>query len=380
MHRRHTLLRSLGMAVLAVLLTGLLVTGIVATVVGMRAAQEPEPEAVTLTTTIRTRTLADELNGQLVAYPYATLDVAAEGTVTRAGLAAGATLQEGGIVGVVNERPILFLQGAVPAWRTLAPGARGADVRQLQDALMRLGYAVYDESGVYGDSTAYAVALLMGALGFDAVDASGAALPADRTKQTAIPQGQLVFLPSAAVIAASTCGTAGAAVAGTLCTLQTDARDYAVSFPASDVPDTSALQGASAVVPSADGTVNGTVGAVYEPPTDAADQSKDDDTGAGTQDRAVILQLENLDTAALPADPGSTRVTVTRQAGRTDALTVESSALRRDGDTVWVRTDTRERVPVRTGLCVQGICEVEGDGLADGMVVLLPTTGEGDDG
>ncbi|KFI65520.1 peptidoglycan-binding protein [Bifidobacterium cuniculi] len=378
-HRRHAWLRSLGIAVLAVLLTGLLVTGIVATVVGMRAAQEPEPEAVTLTTTIRTRTLADELSGQLVAYPHATLAVPAEGTVTRAGLAAGATLQEGGIVGVVNERPILFLQGAVPAWRTLAPGTRGADVRQLQDALMRLGYAVYDESGVYGDSTAYAAALLMGALGFDAVDASGAALPADRTKQTAIPQGQLVFLPSAAVVAADTCGTAGTAVAGTLCTLQTGARDYAVSFPASDVPDPAVLQGAPAVVPVADGPVTGTVGAVYEPPAVENDQSKEN-ADSGTQDRAVVLQLENLDTAALPADPGSMRVTVTRQAGRTDALTVESSALRRNGDTVWVRTDTRERVPVRTGLCVQGVCEVEADGLADGTVVLLPTDGERDDG
>src|SRR5207244_81786 len=54
--------------------------------------------------------------------------------------------------------PVLVLQGAQPAYRDLGPGAAGEDVRQLQAALARLGFDPGALNGVYGASTAGAVA------------------------------------------------------------------------------------------------------------------------------------------------------------------------------------------------------------------------------
>lgn len=376
------------MTLLAMLLVGLLVVGVVATTVGIQASREQPEKPVTLTTTIRTRTLADEVTGKLVAFPKATVHVPAEGTVTREGLTAGANLDEGGVIGVVDERPILLMQGAVPMWRTLAPGSKGEDVRQLQAALARLGYVIYDDAGVFGDSTALAVNQYLAALGYESVDATNAPLQSDDWKRTAIPRQQLVFSLSTPVMATSRCGIAGQKVAGELCVLETAEREHAIAFSTVDVSgaDLDALEGASVTIPTANGPIKGTVGKRYvaaeqaDVPTVGEEQVSQGNAGASVgngDDNRSYLRLENADTEKLQAESAKinsaeTPVTVTRMQGKADALTVESSALRQDGSQIWVMTEGGGRVNVDTGLCVQGLCEIDGDGLVDGMVIVLP--------
>lgn len=394
MHKRRPWLRGFGMVLLTGLLVATLIVGVVATTVGIQASRErPEPP-VTLTTTIRARTLSDDVGGQLMAFPNATVVVPAEGTVTRSGIAVGTSLDEGGVVGVVDERPILLMQGAVPMWRTLAPGMHGEDVRQLQASLARLGYAIYDDSGSYGDSTALAMNQYLTALGYEAVNASNEPLKADDWKQTAVPKQQLVFAPAAPVQAATTCGVAGRTVAGDLCILETMEREYAIAFSAAEVPDAGALEGARLSIPLSDETVNGTVGKPYDRPRQSGAKADDSAKAAQTEsaanntsseDNRVYLRVDNIDAAKLQAasaaiGAGDIRGTATRTQGAAEALTVESSALRMDGMKTWVLTKEGWHVDVETGLCVQGICEINGNNLADGTVVVLPSPDGSADG
>ncbi|MDQ1491470.1 MAG: hypothetical protein QOJ23_3984, partial [Actinomycetota bacterium] len=70
----------------------------------------------------------------------------------------GKDLTEGSVAFTTSGRPALVLQGAVPAYRDITPGAVGDDVRQLQQALVRLGFRPGRTDGVYDDRTGLAVA------------------------------------------------------------------------------------------------------------------------------------------------------------------------------------------------------------------------------
>jgi peptidoglycan hydrolase-like protein with peptidoglycan-binding domain len=70
----------------------------------------------------------------------------------------GHDLTEGSVAFTISGRPAFVLQGAVPAYRDIGPGAVGDDVRQLQEALVRLGFRPGRTDGVYDDRTGLAVA------------------------------------------------------------------------------------------------------------------------------------------------------------------------------------------------------------------------------
>src|SRR5262249_19340663 len=84
-------------------------------------------------------------------------------------------------------RPGGLVYGRVPAWRALAAGVHGADVRQLNHALVALGCATRAQldpaSKYFTAATGYALERLQARLG----------LPQTGT----LPLGQAVFLPSA---------------------------------------------------------------------------------------------------------------------------------------------------------------------------------------
>jgi multidrug efflux pump subunit AcrA (membrane-fusion protein) len=69
-----------------------------------------------------------------------------------------ASLEEGGVLLSASGRPVFVLQGAIPAFRDLAPGLSGDDVRQLEEALRRLGLDPGALDGRYDQRTAAAVA------------------------------------------------------------------------------------------------------------------------------------------------------------------------------------------------------------------------------
>ncbi len=92
--------------------------------------------------------------------------------ITGIEVVAGDEVIEGQRVVEVSGRPVFVMTGAVPVYRTLRPGMTGEDVTQLQQALTRLGCAVIDEPGVYGDSTKACVAQLYNDAGYDPVPTS----------------------------------------------------------------------------------------------------------------------------------------------------------------------------------------------------------------
>ncbi|GAA4596857.1 peptidoglycan hydrolase-like protein with peptidoglycan-binding domain [Actinoplanes octamycinicus] len=81
----------------------------------------------------------------------------------------GSTLKEGTVALEVSGRPIIALQGALPMYRALRPGAKGADVTQLQAALRRLGHLAGRPSGTFDAATTTAVDRLYDAVGYDPV-------------------------------------------------------------------------------------------------------------------------------------------------------------------------------------------------------------------
>jgi hypothetical protein len=69
----------------------------------------------------------------------------------------GSVLAEGDKALEVGGRPVLILQGKNPAYRDMRPGDNGPDVKQLEDALARLGLNPGSADGAYDDATARAV-------------------------------------------------------------------------------------------------------------------------------------------------------------------------------------------------------------------------------
>jgi peptidoglycan hydrolase-like protein with peptidoglycan-binding domain len=65
---------------------------------------------------------------------------------------------EGAVLLTASGRPVLIIQGQLPAYRDLAPGVSGEDVRQLEHGLKRLGFDPGPIDGIYDQQTGAAVA------------------------------------------------------------------------------------------------------------------------------------------------------------------------------------------------------------------------------
>jgi peptidoglycan hydrolase-like protein with peptidoglycan-binding domain len=118
--------------------------------------------------------------------------------ISKLGVAAGDTVRNGRLLAAIDGEPLFALSGNVPAWRDLAPGESGPDVRELQRALAALGYyGNGDTAGYFGAATEYAVSLYYEHLGYTPPSTGG------------VPAADVVFLPSlpATVVAAN--GAAG---------------------------------------------------------------------------------------------------------------------------------------------------------------------------
>ena len=116
---------------------------------------------------------------------------------------AGAEVTEGMVLAEVSGRPVIALGGPLPSYRTLVPGSTGPDVRQVQEALTRLGYHPGDVDGVYDGEVAAAVAALYAAVGYSAPSAAPEATAAlDAAKQRESAADKQVADADAALTAA----------------------------------------------------------------------------------------------------------------------------------------------------------------------------------
>jgi len=79
--------------------------------------------------------------------------------------AVGSEVKRGGQLFRVDDRPVVLLFGALPLYRTLMQGSRGADVRQFEENLRALGYAGFTVDDQFGAATTAAVRRWQKALG-----------------------------------------------------------------------------------------------------------------------------------------------------------------------------------------------------------------------
>jgi len=107
---------------------------------------------------------------------------------TGAGVAArlplpGAELRDGDVVFTTSGRPVFLLTGEQPAFRDLGPGIKGEDVRQLEEALVRMGFDSGPADGVYDSQTEGAVAAWYERAGFAPFTATAEQLAAVRARE-----------------------------------------------------------------------------------------------------------------------------------------------------------------------------------------------------
>jgi hypothetical protein len=256
---------------------------------------------------------------------------------------------------VNNGTPVVLLYGRVPAWRALSAGMHGADVRQLNRALVALGCATRAQldpaSKYFTAETGYALEKLQARLG----------LPRTGT----LPLGQAVFLPSALRVT-TVSGSLGAPAAGPVLAATSARRVVTIALDAAQQSLVKAGDKVRVTLPTGRVTpgVVSSVGKVA--------------TGGASPKVTVIVTLKHPQAAgALDQAPVTVAITTATAPG---ALVVPVDALlaRASGYAVEeVGPGGRHHlVPVSLGLFddAAGLVQVTGPGLAAGQRIVVPAS------
>jgi hypothetical protein len=308
----------------------------------------------------------------------------AEGTqlITKAP-SAGATLKQGDVALEVSGRPVFVLTGIVPMYRTLALGAKGDDVRQLQKALKALGISS-PVNGTFDTATVTAVKKLYTRAGYDPI-----AAPADPA-QVSVPSGEVLFLPRLPIRMDTVTGKAGGTATGQIGTVTDSTVVVQATLPVSDAQLLHAGLAAAFQLP--DGTqLPGKLDALGRDASAPAPQSTPqsgshdapaapDDAGSGPP--VTPLRFTATDPAALAPFSGQA-LKITVEVGTTggDVLTVPVAAVVTNADGharvhVQAAEGATRDVQVTLGLTAQGLVQVtpEGGPLEAGDRVVVGTT------
>jgi peptidoglycan hydrolase-like protein with peptidoglycan-binding domain len=150
----------------------------------------------TSTALVTRRTLVSQTQVSATLADAGSYSVVNQALGTLTGLpAVGKVVRQGRALYQVDGEPVVLLHGNVPAWRALSAGMTGTDVRELNTALVRLGYtsavALGPRAGwdYFGAGTASALERFQAHLGITSPTGS-------------LALGQAVFLPSAVKITA----------------------------------------------------------------------------------------------------------------------------------------------------------------------------------
>src|SRR5215472_2058998 len=292
----------------------------------------------------------------------ATLGYAGSYTVTGHGgtitwlPAAGQVIRQGQVLYRVNNgTPVFLLYGRVPAWRALSEGMHGADVRQLNRALVALGCATRSAldpaSKYFTAQTAYALEKLQARL-----------CPA---RTGTLPLGQAVFLPSA-IRVTTVPASLGAPAAGTVFAATSGRRVVTIALDAAQQSEVKAGDKVTITLLSGQATpgVVSSVGKVA--------------TGGSNPTVTVLVALAHPKAAgALDQAPVTVSITT---ASVKNALVVPVDALlaRASGGYAVEEVTAGGRhhlVPVVLGLFdnASGLVQVSGPGLAAGQRIVVPT-------
>jgi peptidoglycan hydrolase-like protein with peptidoglycan-binding domain len=234
----------------------------------------------------------------------------ARGTVT-ALPAVGQIIKQGQAIYRSDGVPVILLYGSVPAYRDLAQGASGADVKQLNAALVALGYATRSQldpgSDDYSWQTKAAVEKLQHAMG--------------ATEDGILHLGQAVFLPTALRIT-SVAATLGAPVGGVIAQATSTTRRVTVNLDATEQAQVKVGDPVVITLPGSR-TTPGKVSAVGTVATAPANSGADNNNSSPT----VEVDIAPTDPAATGSlDQAPVQVSITT-ASVSSALVVPVAAL-----------------------------------------------------
>jgi hypothetical protein len=170
-NRRTMVLGAVGIAVVAAIVGWVAGSRIQSPDAAKLEASAPEPSLITVP--VESRSLASNVvvRGD-IAYSDSTeirVEAGAEGAasiVTGQVPEVGDELAEGSVAIEVGGRPVIVLGGELPMYRSLAPGSTGDDVRQLEEAMARLGLDPGAVDGTYDGATENAVTALYARVGY----------------------------------------------------------------------------------------------------------------------------------------------------------------------------------------------------------------------
>jgi peptidoglycan hydrolase-like protein with peptidoglycan-binding domain len=172
MNRRAVLAAVAAAAVVAALLGWALGQRIKSPAEIAAATAPPEPSLITVPVELRELSSRVVIRGTVQSSEETAIQVSAaalgNAVVTRLPKIEGDELAEGEVAVEITGRPVIVLQGRLPAYRTMGPSMEGPDVRQLEEALVRLGYDVGAVDEVYSSETGSAVEALYTSVGYKA--------------------------------------------------------------------------------------------------------------------------------------------------------------------------------------------------------------------
>jgi peptidoglycan hydrolase-like protein with peptidoglycan-binding domain len=336
------------------------------------AGDETDNAAATKLTTVTRRTLDSQtqVDGTLTYDGSYSVVNQMAGTVTWLP-ALGRVLRQGGVLYRVDGTPVVLLYGSTPAYRDLAEGATadavsGRDVRQLNAALVALGYATKAHldptSNEFGWRTKQAVERLQKHYG---LDETGTLL-----------RGQVVFLPHPIRVTAESASVGSGAPPGAAVLTATSTRRV-VSVDLDVAQQSQVKRGDAVTVTLPDqSTTPGVVtkiGSVATTPTDGGDGSSNTPTIEVTVRLRRPAEAGDLDQAPV-------LVSIVTASAR-HALVVPVNALlslASGGYAVEVAGGggARHLVPVTLGLFddADGLVQVTGTSLSAGQRIVVPAS------
>jgi len=274
--------------------------------------------------------------------------------------AEGTVIREGGVLyRVDNAVPVFLLYGTVPAWRALAVGMTGGDVRQLNRDLVSLGYATRGELLAAGLGLGYFSAGTASALGHLQADLG---LPVTGS----LPLGQAVFLPAALRVGAVN-GSLGSPASGTVLTGTSTVPVVSINLDASQQGEVKPGNKVSITLP--DGTTTpGAVSSVAK----VAKAGKE-----GSPATITVLVALRHSKAAWGLDQAPVTAAITTGGVRHVLVVPVSALLARPGGGYAVEVTGaggHHLVAVTPGLFddAAGLVQVSGAGLAAGQHVVVP--------
>jgi Putative peptidoglycan binding domain/HlyD family secretion protein len=293
----------------------------------------------------------------------------------------GEVIPQGHVLYRVNDRPVVLLYGATPAYGTLSAGSSGPDVAELNADLVALGYATSSQlspsSSLFGSATATALEKLQAARGV--------------TQTGTLTLGQAVFEPAAVRVTTVSAQLGGGTQAGqTVMQATSTTRQVQVALDASQQADVAVGDRVTLTLPNNRTTagVISSVGAVASCPSSSGPGASSSSSAAPGTDNCSSGSTPTIAVAITPSDPHATgtwdqapvEIGITT-ASVPNALVVPVTALlaRSSGGyavEVVGAGGSNHLMPVSLGLFddAEGQVQVTGSGLAAGQKVVVPAT------